>query len=129
MEEEKEELKEYQKWDKKRRALEYTIYDRELNDTRKKLEDLEAKRKKSGEGSEGLRSKLREAEKNAKNASRELKEMRACVNQAKEEKQGIGVELQQLQMEKVCFIEIFNLVLNLINNSKSDKIGEPRARP
>lgn len=42
LEEEKEELKEYQKWDKKRRALEYTIHDRELNDTKKRLDEVSA---------------------------------------------------------------------------------------
>jgi structural maintenance of chromosome 3 (chondroitin sulfate proteoglycan 6) len=101
LEEEKEELKEYQKWDKKRRALEYTIHDRELNETKKKLEELEVKRKRSGEGSEAFRTRLREAEKNAKQASRELKEIRQQVSQAKDEKQGIQMELQQLQQDKV----------------------------
>merc|ERR1719336_2194076 len=48
LEEEKEELKEYQKYDKMRRALEYTIHDRELQDTRKKLSEMENKRKNSG---------------------------------------------------------------------------------
>lgn len=40
LEEEKEELKEYQKWDKMRRSLEYCIHDRELKETRKKLEEV-----------------------------------------------------------------------------------------
>ena len=40
LEEEKEELKEYQKWDKMRRSLEYTIHDHELRDTRKKLDEV-----------------------------------------------------------------------------------------
>ena len=40
LEEEKEELKEYQKYDKMRRSLEYTIHDRELKETRKKLDDV-----------------------------------------------------------------------------------------
>ena len=38
LEEEKEELKAYQEWDKMRRSLEYTIHDKELRDTREKLE-------------------------------------------------------------------------------------------
>lgn len=38
LEEEKEELKAYQDWDKMRRSLEYTIHDKELRDTREKLE-------------------------------------------------------------------------------------------
>ena len=37
---EKEELKEYQKWDKMRRALEFAVYDRDLKDTKKKLDDV-----------------------------------------------------------------------------------------
>jgi structural maintenance of chromosome 3 (chondroitin sulfate proteoglycan 6) len=44
LEEEKEELKEYQKWDKIRRSLEYTIHDRELKDTRAKLDQMENQR-------------------------------------------------------------------------------------
>ena len=38
LEEEKEELRAYQEWDKMRRSLEYTIHDKELRDTREKLE-------------------------------------------------------------------------------------------
>ena len=40
LEEEKEELKAYQEWDKMRRSLEYTIHDKELRDTREKLETV-----------------------------------------------------------------------------------------
>ena len=40
LEEEKEELKAYQEWDKMRRSLEYTIHDKELRDTRDKLEHV-----------------------------------------------------------------------------------------
>lgn len=40
LEEEKEELKAYQEWDKMRRSLEYTIHDKELRDTREKLESV-----------------------------------------------------------------------------------------
>ena len=40
LEEEKEELKAYQEWDKMRRSLEYTIHDKELRDTKDKLETV-----------------------------------------------------------------------------------------
>ncbi len=40
LEEEKEELKAYTEWDKMRRSLEYTIHDKELRDTREKLEHV-----------------------------------------------------------------------------------------
>ena len=44
LEEEKEELKAYQDLDKMRRSLEYTIHDKELRDTRHKLEQVRARR-------------------------------------------------------------------------------------
>ena len=40
LEEEKEELREYQTLDKTRRSLEYTIHDKEIKDTRDKLESV-----------------------------------------------------------------------------------------
>ena len=40
LEEEKEELRAYQDLDKMRRSLEYTIHDKELRDTRNKLEQV-----------------------------------------------------------------------------------------
>lgn len=46
LEDEKEELAQYQKWDKMRRALEYTIYNQELNETRAKLDEVMKPRKK-----------------------------------------------------------------------------------
>merc|ERR1711868_27409 len=81
LEEEKEELKEYQKYDKMRRALEYTIHDRELQETRKKLSDMENKRKNSGDEAERLRNELQDAQDNAKASSKEVKEVRDVLNQ------------------------------------------------
>ena len=72
LEEEKEELKEYQKWDKIRRAVEYTIHDRELKETRKKLDDMENNRKDSGDRQDKLRQQLERAQENSKSGSRSL---------------------------------------------------------
>ncbi|KHN73340.1 Structural maintenance of chromosomes protein 3, partial [Toxocara canis] len=44
LEEEKEDLKEYQKWDKMKRSIEYTIYDNEVKEARKKLDKLAEQR-------------------------------------------------------------------------------------
>merc|ERR1711974_342205 len=41
LETEKEELKQYQKWDKERRCLEYTIHEKDLRETREKLDTLD----------------------------------------------------------------------------------------
>lgn len=40
MEEEKEELKEYQKWDRARRVLEFIIHDTEHRENKRKLEEV-----------------------------------------------------------------------------------------
>lgn len=40
LDEEKEELKKYQQLDKQRRSLQYTIFEKELLDTRQKLEEV-----------------------------------------------------------------------------------------
>lgn len=40
LDEEKEELRKYQQLDKQRKALEYTIYDKELHDARQKLVEV-----------------------------------------------------------------------------------------
>ncbi|XP_059093382.1 structural maintenance of chromosomes protein 3-like [Tigriopus californicus] len=100
LEEEKEELKEYQKYDKMRRALEYTIHDRELQETRKKLNEMESKRKNSGDDAERLRNALQEAQDSAKSASREVKDLKVKEAAAKEERDNLNSELQQLTKEK-----------------------------
>ena len=100
LEEEKEELKEYQKYDKMRRALEYTIHDRELQETRKKLSEMENKRKNSGEEAENLRNQLQDAQDNAKSASKEVKELKVKESQAKEESQVLNSDLQQQTKDK-----------------------------
>ncbi|KAL7632507.1 UNVERIFIED_CONTAM: hypothetical protein RMT77_017170 [Armadillidium vulgare] len=100
LEEEKEELKEYQKYDKMRRALEYTIHDRELKETRKKLEDMENQRKNSGAEQEKFRQLLQKAQENIKTFSKEAKEYKTKLSQVKEERDTFNMEQQQLMKEK-----------------------------
>lgn len=100
LEEEKEELKEYQKWDKIRRAVEYTIHDRELKETRKKLDDMENTRKDSGDRQDKLRQQLERAQENSKSASRELRDLKHRAQAAREERDTLNAEQQQLLKEK-----------------------------
>jgi len=79
LEEEKEELKEYQKWDKIRRAVEYTIHDRELKETRKKLDDMENNRKDSGDRQDKLRQ-LERAQENSKSGSSRYLNMKRIMH-------------------------------------------------
>jgi len=100
LEEEKDELKEYQKYDKMRRALEYQIHDRDLQDARKKLSDMENKRKNSGEEAERLRTNLQEAGEKAKLANKEVKDLKVKEASAKEERDTLNAELQAQTKEK-----------------------------
>jgi structural maintenance of chromosome 3 (chondroitin sulfate proteoglycan 6) len=100
LEEEKEELKEYQKYDKMRRALEYTIHDRDLQETRKKLSEMEGRRKNSGEDAERLRNELQDAQDNAKAASKEVKDLKVKENGSKEERDGLNTDVQQQTKDK-----------------------------
>ncbi|XP_041476327.1 structural maintenance of chromosomes protein 3-like [Lytechinus variegatus] len=96
LEEEKEELKQYQKWDKMRRSLEYTIHNQELMDTRKKLEDLANKRENSGEMTKHIRDAQEEASKRIKTINKELRELKGRLRTANEERDHLTNERQDL---------------------------------
>merc|ERR1719412_1831489 len=83
-----------------RRALEYTIHDRELQETRKKLSEMENKRKNSGDDAERLRNELQDAQDNAKTASKEVKDLKVKEHSAKEERDSLNNEQQQQTKEK-----------------------------
>merc|ERR1712021_132070 len=88
------------KYDKMRRALEYTIHDRELQETRKKLSEMESKRKNSGEEAERLRNELQDAQDSAKTASKEAKDLKVKEAGAKEERDVLNSDLQSQTKNK-----------------------------
>ena len=62
LEEEKEELREYQKWDKMHRSIEYTIHEKELRDTRSKIDALTDQHDQASHKSRDLHKKVVEAQ-------------------------------------------------------------------
>ncbi|KAK6174533.1 hypothetical protein SNE40_017790 [Patella caerulea] len=100
LEGEKEELKEYQKWDRMRRSLDYTIHDNELRDTRRKLEELQEKRDNSGATTTKLRDSQQEANDKVKSINKDLKELKARMQAMLEEKDGLSGENQDLTKRK-----------------------------
>lgn len=86
LEEEKEELKEYQRWDKQRRCLEYTIHERELKENKGKLENLETSRANSGAVQAKLGADAKTAQEMVRAATKRLKEAKKEVQTAKEER-------------------------------------------
>merc|ERR1719412_2911258 len=83
-----------------RRALEYTIHDRELQETRKKMSEMENKRKNSGEEAERLRNDLQDAQDSAKTASKEVKDLKVKEHSAKEERDVLNTDMQQQTKDK-----------------------------
>lgn len=96
LEEEKEELRSYTDWDKQRRSIEYTIHDKELRDTRKKLEDLEGERQGKEQGSWEKQKEVAEAQAEIEVVERQLKETQVAVQALSSEKQQLQDEDEEL---------------------------------
>ena len=86
LKEEKEELKEYQKWDKQRRSLEYIIHERELKENKRKLDELEASRARSGQEQANLTAEVKTAQEKVKLATKRHKEAKKEAQTSKEER-------------------------------------------
>ncbi|KAK3611250.1 hypothetical protein CHS0354_003879 [Potamilus streckersoni] len=121
LESEKEELKEYQKWDKMRRSLEYTIHDHELKDTRKKLDELQEKRENSGLQSQKLRDLQQAANDKVKSINKELKDLKSRMQAIMDEKDLLSSENQELTKRKA------KLELN-IKDIQDELEGDDKAR-
>ncbi|KAF2361805.1 SMCs flexible hinge [Trinorchestia longiramus] len=124
LEEEKEELKEYQKYDKMRRSLEYTIHDRELKETRKKLDDMENQRKNSGAEQDKQRQGLQKAQDAIKTATKDMKDIKQKLTQVREERDTYNMEQQQLLKEKTR-LEL--MIKDLSDEVQGDNKSKERA--
>uniref|UniRef100_A0A2K6T7F1 Structural maintenance of chromosomes protein 3 n=1 Tax=Saimiri boliviensis boliviensis TaxID=39432 RepID=A0A2K6T7F1_SAIBB len=122
LEEEKEELAQYQKWDKMRRALEYTIYNQELNETRAKLDELSAKRETSGEKSRQLRDAQQDARDKMEDIERQVRELKTKISAMKEEKEQLSAERQeQIKQRSKLELKAKDLQDELAGNSEQRK--------
>uniref|UniRef100_A0A6A7FP57 Structural maintenance of chromosomes protein 3 n=1 Tax=Hirondellea gigas TaxID=1518452 RepID=A0A6A7FP57_9CRUS len=124
LEEEKEELKEYQKYDKMRRSLEYTIHDRELKETRKKLDDMENQRKNSGAEQEKQRHTLHRAQDAIKTAAKDMKDIKQKATIVREERDTYNMEQQQLLKDKTR-LEL--MIKDLTDEVQGDNKSKERA--
>ncbi|KAK8550756.1 hypothetical protein V6N13_119258 [Hibiscus sabdariffa] len=112
LDEEKEELRKYQQLDKQRKSLEYTIYDKELQDARRKLEEVEEARSKVSEKSSerynavlDSHERLKDLDKMSKDLTKELqglnKDKEALeIEQAEAIKKQTALELDVKDLEE-----------------------------
>ncbi|XP_050306301.1 structural maintenance of chromosomes protein 3 [Anthonomus grandis grandis] len=125
LEEEKEELKQYQHYDKIRRALEYIIHEVELTENKKKLADLEKVRDQSGSEQKKLAENLKEAQDNIKTLTKKIKDLKKDLASNKEEKDILNNDLQHLIKEKTKLdFSIKDLSEELQGDNKSKERAE-----
>ncbi|KAK6247498.1 hypothetical protein QUC31_019063 [Theobroma cacao] len=127
LDEEKEELRKYQQLDKQRRSLVYTIYDKELQDARRKLEELEEARTKVSETSAKMynavldsHERFKELDKMSKDVTKELQ----SLNKDKE-----ALEIQQaeaLKKQTALDLDVIDLEERMSGNmqAKDDAVKQ-----
>lgn len=124
LEGEKEELKEYQKWDKMRRAVEYSIFNNELEDSRKKQRELEERRENSTSITEKLKEKLQKSAERIKDANKEVKEVREQLRINRDEKETLQQDLGTFLKDKTR-LELH--IRDLIDEVEGDANSKHRA--
>lgn len=124
LEEEKEELKEYQKWDKARRTLEYIIHETELKETRKALDELDSQRKSSGDKQKQFNIEVQKAQEKLKSFQKSLKEAKKEVAAAKDDKSLLIHEQQSLLREKT---KLDLTIVDLTDEVQGDNKSKERA--
>ncbi|XP_022912891.1 structural maintenance of chromosomes protein 3 [Onthophagus taurus] len=125
LEEEKEELKQYQHHDKIRRALEYIIHEVELNENKKKKDDLEKQREESGSEQKKLTGNYKKAQEQIKVLTRKTKDTKKELVSIKEERDMLNNETQHLIKEKAKLdLTIKDLSEEVLGDNKSKERAE-----
>ncbi|PRQ16667.1 putative structural maintenance of chromosomes protein [Rosa chinensis] len=89
LDEEKEELRKYQQLDKQRKSLEYTIYDKELQDARQRLAEVEDDRNKVSETSTRMYNSVLDAHEKSKDLDKALKDLTKELQALNKEKEAV----------------------------------------
>ncbi|KAK7466460.1 Structural maintenance of chromosomes protein 3 [Stygiomarasmius scandens] len=97
LEEEKEELKEFQEKDKERRCLEYALYQRELEDVGLALDELEEERQKDVHNANVGRANWNQREK-------QVQDLEKAIAEARHDLEALSLTRQDAQAELTDFI-------------------------
>ncbi|KAF7295090.1 Structural maintenance of chromosomes protein [Mycena indigotica] len=96
LEEEKEELKEFQEKDKDRRCLEYALFQRELEEVGEALEDIEQERRAEVHGANQRREKFNEREKEIQDVEQSISDTKHSLETITSTRQDTQDELTEL---------------------------------
>jgi len=105
LEGEKKELVEYQDLDKKRRALEYTIYANELQECKDALEELEVEREQGAEDVGERHEEVVETQRRVKELEEEIKEMVKEIAMIMREKEYVKKEKEK-EIKRKAMLEL-----------------------
>ncbi|GAV74167.1 SMC_N domain-containing protein/SMC_hinge domain-containing protein [Cephalotus follicularis] len=105
LDEEKEELRKYQQLDKQRKSMEYTIYEKELNDARQKLVEVEEARTKVSETWSKMHNSVLDAHEKSKDLDKNLKDLTKVVQSLNKEKEAVAKRLTEA-MKKQTALEL-----------------------
>ncbi|PXF41262.1 Structural maintenance of chromosomes protein 3 [Gracilariopsis chorda] len=105
LESEKEELKAFQRLDKERKALQYTIHVRELEEAKAALEALEDDRGQQRSRADKLNAHLTDVCANITTAERELKSLGPELKRAEEDREAID-KRRKLAVEKIAKLQV-----------------------
>lgn len=126
LDEEKAELKKYQQLDKQRKSLEYTIYDKELNDAKKELVEVDEERNAISEELVRKYNASVEEEEEVKKLDKSFKDLTREVQGLTREKQTIEKQ-RTVAVKKLTEVEldVKDLEEKIIGSSKSkDEAGK-----
>lgn len=98
LEQEKDELKEYDDLDKRRRALEYHLYDKELTKAQGQLSQMEESQEEQRGRQHQLYATLRTAEEKLQAAEEELSALKAVVDRTDDRRSGKASELKDAEV-------------------------------
>jgi structural maintenance of chromosome 3 (chondroitin sulfate proteoglycan 6) len=103
LEVEKEELKEFQKWDKMKRSIEYTIHNKELEQTQNKLNEIQKMRSESSNQSSDLYEKLNSIGEQVKQVEKSMRDLKSREQLLKDELDQLNNERSQYLQRKARF--------------------------
>ena len=120
LEEEKEELRQYQELDKDRRCLEYTIYNREQNQLNDQLEQLEEHRMTESESTTARQAEYDKREAKLNDIQKELRELKQSLDMLVVEQKSIEDERnEQLQAKARLELQLQDLEENFETSEAS----------
>ena len=90
---EKEELASYQQLDRKRRSIEFTMFDKEIAETRAKLEELDKERQNLSNSSAEIHDEYSNVAESLRGGQRELRDIRDVIERLQKERGQVEEEL------------------------------------